>query len=193
MFSSSTEAIIPAKGDGKSVDLMVDQIHQFVANDTLDPDLIESDDNSVDLMVDLIHQFDGNDTVEDDGMNIVGLTEAEIYALDPDLIETGYTVENDQNINYGYTVNKDNQMNRLRENAKKDAYDVTYKDFKTIAGSRIATNANIEFNAGLYMSAIKPALLAVHEGWKTVLFGTSITCNKISNRMDKTGKHLVCT
>ena len=126
-------------------------------------------------------------------MDIAGLTEAEIYSLDPELIDTAYTVENDQDTNYGYTVNRDNQAKRLMENAKKAAYNVTYKDFKSIDGNRLATNANVEFNAGLYMSAIKPALMAVHEGWKTVVFGTSLTCHKLSNRMDKSGNHLVCT
>ena len=149
--------------------------------------------STVDSTFSQISQFDGNDTVEDDGMDITGLTEAEIYALDPELIETAYTVIDNQDITYKYTVNRDNQTKRLIENAKKAAYDVTYKDFKSIDGNRLPTNANVEFNAGVYMSAIKPALIAVQEGWKTVVFGTSMTCQKLSNRMDKSGNHLVCT
>ena len=54
-------------------------------------------------------------------------------------------------------------------------------------------NTDIEFNAGLYMSAIKPALQAIHEGWKKDAHGTNIICMKISNRSDNSGNLLVCT
>ena len=42
----------------------------------------------------LIHQLDGNTSMPDDNdeYSTVGLTENEIYALDPTLIESGYTI-----------------------------------------------------------------------------------------------------
>ena len=48
-----------------------------------------------------------------------------------------------------------------------------------LGGKEHATNANIEFNAGLNLSAIKPTLSGVHEGWKSVAHGTCM--------MDKSG------
>ena len=52
-------------------------------------------------------------------MDIVDLTEEEIYALDIDLVQTGYSVENVTEKNYEYTINKGNQTRRLVENANK--------------------------------------------------------------------------
>ena len=117
-------------------------------------------------------------------MDIVDLTE-EIYALYIDLVLIGYSVENVTEKNYEYTINKGNQTRRLVENANKAR--VTYKDLKMLGGKQHETNANIEFNAGLYLSAIKPTLSRVHEGWKSVVHGTCITCHKMSPRMDKSG------
>ena len=134
-----------------------------------------------------INQFDGNDSLSDSEMDIVDLTEEEIYALDIDLVQTGYSVENVTEKNYEYTINKGNQTRRLVENANKAPIRVTYKDLKRLGGKQHATNANIEFNAGLYLSAIKPTLSGVHEGWKSVVHGTCITCHKMSPRMDKSG------
>ena len=140
-----------------------------------------------------IRQYDGNDTVPEDEMYTIGLTEAEIYALDPDLVETAYIIDNSDDMNYGYSLNEANQTRRLLENANKAPLSITYKDVKILDGKEHATCANIDFNAGVYMTAIKPALLAVHEGWKSVVHGTSVSCSKISGRNDKDGKHLVCT
>ena len=178
----------------------------------------------------LIHQLDGNDSMPEDNdeYSTVGLTENEIYALDPTLIESGYTIvdtnpskslidvdntmntfssvntpsirkknslpiQSSDHISYQYTLNKDNQTQRLLANANKVPMNITYNNFIVLNGKKHATNVNIEFNAGVYMSAIKPALEAIHEGWKTVVLGTNITCNNISDRMDNSGSLLVCT
>ena len=140
-----------------------------------------------------IRQVDGNDSVEEEDFDIAGLTEAEIYALDPELAEAAYTIDHTSDINYAYSLNKANQSRRLLENANKAPFCVTYKDVKAFGDKDHPTNANIECNAGVYLSAIKPTLLAVHEGWKSVVHGTTILCSKISGRMDNSGQHSVCT
>ena len=67
-------------------------------------------------------------------MYTIGLTEAEIYALDPDLVETAYIIDNSDDMNYGYSLNEDNQTRRLLENASKSPLSVTYKDVKILGG-----------------------------------------------------------
>ena len=100
---------------------------------------------------------------------------------------------NKNDMNYRYVLNEENQTNRLLVNANKAPLNITYKDVKVLDGKEHATNVNIECSAGMYLSAIKPALEAMHEGWTTVLHGTTITCQKATERMDKSGKHLICT
>ena len=50
-------------------------------------------------------------------MDIVDLTEEEIYALDIDLVQTGYSVENVTEKNYEYTINKGNQTQKCKQSS----------------------------------------------------------------------------
>ena len=98
-----------------------------------------------------------------------------------------------ENLNYAYAINEGNQSRRLLTNANKSPMNATYNDYKILNGKKHATNVNVEFNAGLYLSAIKPALQVIHEGWKLDVHGTTISCLKISDRSDKSKNLLVCT
>ena len=62
---------------------------------------------------------------------------------------------------------------------------------------RLIENRNLPANAmlGVFLAAIKPALEAVHEGWKADMGGVSVTCtcDTVSDRMDEQNQHKVCT
>ena len=51
----------------------------------------------------------------------------------------------------------------------------------------------VECNAGVYLTAIQPALEKVHEGWKADFNDKSVVCTKVSDRFDQSETHKVCT
>ena len=54
-------------------------------------------------------------------------------------------------------------------------------------------NAIVEFNSGVYLTAIKPVLETVTTDWSLDVGSWTIGCSKVSNRDDNTGNHLLCT
>ena len=55
---------------------------------------------------------------------------------------------------------------------------------KNINGVNYPTNVNIEFNAGVYLPAIKPVLETVRVGWTADQGEWLVTCANTSNRED---------
>ena len=52
---------------------------------------------------------------------------------------------------------------------------------------------NLQFNAGVYLSAIKPVLETVDVGWSADIGDWVLTCAKVSDRKDNLDEHLLCT
>ena len=69
-----------------------------------------------------------------------------------------------QDLCFDFQLNEQNQSKRLVENAQKTAFSVSYKDTRNLNGKTLPTSASIECNAGVYVTAIKPALEAILEG-----------------------------
>ena len=114
---------------------------------------------------------------------------------EPDFMSIGtvFSFSEANSRNYNYDLNTNNQTRRLVSNASKKAIDVKYNNFQDIAGTKYATNVNIECNAGVYMSAIKPGLESIKEGWKADIDNHRVTCSYVSPRNDKSNAHNICT
>jgi hypothetical protein len=69
----------------------------------------------------------------------------------------------------------------------------TYNSPKVAEGITYYENINFICNTGVYLTAIKPVLETIHEGWKTEVGGFCISCEKLSAMLDKTKTHNVCT
>ena len=93
-----------------------------------------------------------------------------------------------QDLCFDFQLNEQNQSKRLVENAQKTAFSVSYKDTRNLNGKTLPTSASIECNAGVYVTAIKPALEAIHEGWEKEILGTTLNCIKVSNRFDNSDR-----
>lgn len=78
-------------------------------------------------------------------------------------------------------------------NASKPPIDITYNDDKTKDGIKFFGNANIGCNSGVYLTAIKPVLETIHEGWTTDCNDFLIVCDQVSGRQDQSKAHSVCT
>ena len=70
---------------------------------------------------------------------------------------------------------------------------VIYNDPRPMNNRLEPANANLVFNAGVYMSAIKPALQFITEGWKKQIKNSTVTCTEVSDRLDTSEAHKVCT
>ena len=145
-----------------------------------------------DSVPDFIPQIDGN-------FSLLSDTSDSIADEDPTIVSTATTSSPHlqpqsslQNLAFNYQLNEQNQVKRLIENAAKSPFSITYKDTRNLNGQELPTSAFIECNAGVYATAVKPALDAICEGWICDISDTNIKCVKVSNRFDKSG-HLVST
>ena len=100
---------------------------------------------------------------------------------------------NPQDLTFNYSLNAENQANRLIKGAHRPPMSVTYNNFQTINDVQCALNATIECNSGVYLTAIKPALQAVTLDWSIEIDQWAVLCTMVSNRQDSTGMHLVNT
>ena len=142
----------------------VSNIANFDGNDTYHCEIIPETEPS------FIPQLDGNDT---------------ITSMTSDLPPADQV--------YNYTLNRETQARRLVTNAEKSPIKVTINNKQNIKGKMIATNVTIECNAGVYLTAIKPVLDMVHEGWCNTFGSLSVVCTKTSERYDSGKTHRVCT
>ena len=81
-----------------------------------------------------------------------------------------------------------NQTKRLIENCDRAAIDIRYSSYQNLGGRQVPTNVSIDCNSGAYMSAIKPALEQITQGWHTEVCNTLITCEEIIGRTDLSGR-----
>ena len=138
-----------------------------------------------------ITQVDGNNTLPNS-------SSGSILDIDPAIVSVAGTSQNlnrsssVQDLSFNFDLNAQNQTKRLVENAARSPFKITYNNFRTLNGQFLPTNASIQCNAGVYVTAVKPALEAVHEGWNRDIANTTIRCVKVSNRFDQSD-HLVST
>ena len=121
-------------------------------------------------------QLDGNDTLDS---RMSGISQLDSSAT--------------TDLTYNYSVNTHNQTRRLLTSAQKPPMSVTSNNFEVVDNIPYAFNVNVECNSGVYMKAIKPVLEAVNTEWVLKVDNWSVTCSKVSNRQDNTGRHLLCT
>ena len=103
------------------------------------------------------------------------------------------SVGSSTNFSYDYALNRNHQSKRLLANAAKTPFEITYNNIQVIAGVKYATNVNVECNAGLYITAIKPILESVTEGWMIDTDDHIVNCTEVSHRSDNLKTHMVCT
>ena len=70
---------------------------------------------------------------------------------------------------------------------------IFYNDIRTLQNKQVPANVKLEFNAGVYLSAIKPVLENIQEGWKTDIQNVTVLCNEVSERTDASKSLLVST
>ena len=80
----------------------------------------------------------------------------------------------------------------LLENSTRAPLEIRYSNQQIIKGKSHPTSVSIDCNAGVYLSAVKPALEKIYAGWKCDLHNTSITCEDVSHRNDMS-RRKVCT
>ena len=123
----------------------------------------------------------------------LGQLDGNISDLDPAIIcSTVPDNTRQSNLTYNYLVNEQNQARRLIENVSRDPLNIIYNNIQVIEGREIPTNATIRCNPGVYISAVKPALQSVHEGWRKEVLDAIMTCTSVSDRNDSS-KREVCT
>ena len=96
---------------------------------------------------DVIPQVDGNDSIESIDVDVVPID-----------LPARMTPSFTPSMSYNYTLNRENQARRLTENASKPSLNIVGKDIKSIHGKQQPASITVEFNAGVYMSAIKTVL-----------------------------------
>ena len=135
-------------------------------------------------------QIDGNVSLTD-----ISYTGSDISRSDhlPPQVQNGNVPRNPQDLIFDYSLNAQKQSNRLITGAARPPISTTYNNLETINGVQHAFNATIECNSGVYLTAIKPALQAVTEGWSVDIGDWIALCTKVSDRMDNTGTHLLAT
>ena len=101
-----------------------------------------------------ITQLDGNDTITSENEMLLSARSR--------AGTTSHSLQ--QDLCFDFQLNEQNQSKRLVENAQKTAFSVSYKDTRNLNGKTLPTSASIECNAGVYVTAIKPALEAILEG-----------------------------
>ena len=94
---------------------------------------------------------------------------------------------------YSYEINKQKQTERLQNNAVKAPFTIETKDIRNVDGYSCAMNVNVTCNAGVYITAIKPTLEIIQEGWTANIADFTVTCSNISERCDSSKTLLVCT
>ena len=93
---------------------------------------------------------------------------------------------------YNYNLNKVNQTKRLLENSLRSPVEIRHGNYQNINGIKHPTSVTLDFNSGVYLAVIKPALEIITEGWNTETLGTVICCEEVSPRSDISGRK-VCT
>ena len=133
------------------------------------------------LCDDYLMQVDGNMTLSN--------------LSDPAIVSAGSSctsLTNQMTPQYNYTLNSVNQTKRLFENSSRPPIDIRYSNPMTINGHSHPTNVSIDFNSGVYLSAVKPALDKITAGWQLEILSTLIQCEEVSPRSDISGRK-VCT
>ena len=133
-------------------------------------------------MLSPIQQVDGNVSLLDDSTATVTL---------PEPISRRYSHTSD--LTYNYTLNSNNQSRRMLQNALKPPIAITYNNLQSINNVNHALNAIVECSSGVYLTAIKPALMEVTDTWSANVANHVITCSNVSDRNDNNKRHLVCT
>ena len=93
---------------------------------------------------------------------------------------------------YKYRLNTVNQTRRLFENTTRPPFETRFNNPQNIHGTDHPTSVSMDFNSGVYLSAVKPALERISEGWQLELNNTMISCGEVSGRNDISGRK-VCT
>ena len=132
------------------------------------------------LSLSAILQTDGNDSIMTD-------TSAMSYALDEN------RTQNNDDLTFNYSLNTQNQARRLITGASRPPISVTYNNTQRVNDIMCTFYANVECSSGVYLTAIKPALEAVTEDWSINVGNCTVSCTKVSDRQDNTGRHLLST
>ena len=155
--------------------------------------IAESDvDTQVKDIAPIIPQVDGNLSIS--SSNLSDPNQSRLPgASTVDEIRPNNVSSSDEAITYNYTLNPSKQSRRLIDNASKAPISVEYKNLQLKDGIRCALTAVIQFNTGVYLTAIKPILDNVNTSWTADIDDWSITCSDVSHRYDKAGKLVLCT
>ena len=94
------------------------------------------------------------------------------------------------NIQFQYSLNSVAQAKRLLENTDRPPFSIRYSNLQNIKGQQHPTNVSIDFNSGVYLSAVKPVLEEIDIGWKTEVLSTIISCDDLSNRSESSGRNV---
>ena len=78
------------------------------------------------------------------------------------------------------------------ENAHRSPLTITFNNVQYLNGEHHPTCATIKCTPGVYMSAVKPGLQSIYDGWSKEISGVLITCTNLSNR-EEASKRDVCT
>ena len=143
-----------------------------------------------------IPQVDGNDSISDiseySGISPTTTSVQSLVSPPMQLPSTSLPVSAPENIQYQYNINPMNQAKRLLENSVRPPLEIRYSNPQTIRGCQHPTSVSVDCNTGVYMSAIKPVLDNIKEGWRTVVSSVTIVCHDISDRTEMSGRK-VCT
>ena len=110
-----------------------------------------------------------------------------LFRGDPTTISTGHAPA-PGNVQLQYSLNTSNQTSRLVENTHRPAFTIRYSNPQIICGKQHPTNVSIDCNTGAYMSAIKPTLELITQGWQTEIQSTLIYCDDVSERSELSGR-----
>ena len=110
----------------------------------------------------------------------------------PDTSITNTQINHNTSIQYNYNLNKVNQTKRLLENSLRSPVQIRHGNYQNINGIKHPTSVTLDFNSGVYLAVIKPALENITEGWNTEMLQTVISCEEVSPRTDISGRK-VCT
>ena len=100
--------------------------------------------------------------------------------------------DNTSDLQYNYRLSSGNQSKRLVDNTDREPFEIRYSSPQMINGVKYPTNVSIDCTPGVYLTAVKPALEKISEGWQMEILNTHISCKEISNRREMSGRR-VCT
>ena len=172
--SPNSEPPTPALGNA-SVDNEKDD------NDDKEQDISDQSDQGLITPDYLIPQVDGNDSLTTNDSETVSLGDVDIPS------------RSSQDMIFNYSLNPKHQTNRLISGATRPPLSVTYSNIQTIHGIQCALYASVECNSGVYLTAIKPTLQSVTDGWRANIDDWTVSCTKVSDRHDNSGAHLLST